>query len=61
MKHGKKPTAQQRILMEKRGVDSRVWIVVKDTPNFLEMVHRYSDKTRRVIQKGGDPGCRTES
>lgn len=37
MKHGKKPTAAQRRLMEKRGLD------------------------RRVIPKGGDPGCRTES
>lgn len=61
MKHWKKPTAAQRRLMEKRGLDSRVWLVVKDTPNYLELVHRYSDKTMRVIPKGGDPGCRTES
>lgn len=61
MKHGKKPTAAQRRLMEKRGLDSRVWRVVKDTPQNMELVHRYSDKTMRVIPKGGDPGCRTES
>ena len=47
--------------MEKRGLDSRVWRVVKDTPQNMELVHRYSDKTMRVIPKGGDPVCRTES
>lgn len=60
MKHGKKPTAAQRRLMEKRGLDSHVWLVVKDTPNFLELVHRCSDRTRRVLPKEVSV-CRTES
>lgn len=51
MKHGKKPTAAQRRLMEKRGLDSRVWLVVKDTPQNMELVHRHSDRTRRVLPK----------
>lgn len=51
MKHGKKPTAAQRRLMEKRGLDSRVWLVVKDTPQNMELVHRCSDRTRRVLPK----------
>lgn len=60
MKHGKKPTAAQRRLMEKRGLDSRVWLVVKDTPQNMELVHRCSDRTRRVIPKEVSV-CRTES
>ena len=49
--HGKKPTAAQRRLMDKRGLDSRVWLVVKDTPQNMELVHRHSDRTRRVLPK----------
>lgn len=60
MKHGKKPTAAQRRLMEKRGLDSRVWLVVKDTPQNMELVHRCSDRTRRVLPKEVSV-CRTES
>lgn len=60
MKHGKKPTAAQRRLMEKRGLDSRVWLVVKDTPQNMELVHRHSDRTRRVLPKEVSV-CRTES
>ena len=51
MKHGKNPTAAQRRLMEKRGLDSRVWLAVKDTPQNMELVHRCSDRTRRVLPK----------
>ena len=60
MKHGKKPTAAQRRLMEKRGLDSRVRLVVKDTPQNMELVHRCSDRTRRVLPKEVSV-CRTES
>lgn len=60
MKHGKKPTFQQRRMMEKRGLDSRVWLVVKDTPQNMELVHRCSDRTRRVLPKEVSV-CRTES
>ena len=37
--------------MEKRGLDSRVWLVVKDTPQNMELVHRHSDRTRMVLPK----------
>ncbi len=52
MKHGKKPTREQRKLIQSKGLDSAVWLVVKDTPDKMELVHRLSDKTRRVIHKG---------
>ncbi len=51
MKHGKKPTVSQRKMMEKHGLDSGMWLVVKDTPQRMELVHRWSDRTRRVILK----------
>ena len=52
MKHGCRPTREQRKLMEKRKLDPAVWLVVKDTPTEMVLVHRHSDKTKRVIQKG---------
>lgn len=51
MKHGKKPTREQRKLLLKWNLDPAVWFVVKDTPEQMELVHRYSDKTTRIIQK----------
>ena len=54
MKHGKKPTREQKKLMQKWKLDPAVWLVTKDTPEKMELVHRYSDKTTRIIPKGGE-------
>ena len=51
MKHGCKPTREQRKFLQKWKLDPAMWFVVKDTPERMELVHRYSDKTRRVIHK----------
>lgn len=51
MKHGKKPTREQRKLMQSRKLDPAVWLVTKDTTERMELVHRHSDKTMRVIHK----------
>ena len=51
MKHGKKPTREQRKLITKWRMDPAMWLVVKDTPEFMELVHRYSDQTRKRIPK----------
>lgn len=56
MKHGKRPTVAQRKLMQSRRLDPGMWLVVKDTPEKMEIVHRLSDRTVRVIPKGGTDG-----
>lgn len=53
MKHGKKPTREQKKLLQRWKLDPAVWFVVKDTPEQMELVHRYSDRTKRIIPKGG--------
>lgn len=53
MKHGKRPTVAQRKLISSKGLDPTVWFVTKDTPKQMELVHRYSDRTKRVITKEG--------
>ena len=52
MKNGKKPTREQRKLIEKWHLDAHDWLVVKDTPDEMWIVYRYSDKTMRTIPKG---------
>lgn len=52
MKHGVRPTREQKKLIQKWGLDPAVWLVTKDTPELMELVHRHSDKTKRTILKG---------
>lgn len=52
LKHGKKPTVAQRKLIAKWKLDWRDWLVVKDTPERMELVHRHFDRTRKIIPKG---------
>ena len=51
MKHGKKPTVAQCKRMREWNLDPAVWLVVKDTPEKMELVHRYSDRTRKTVPK----------
>ena len=52
MKNGKRPTYSQRKLIEHYHFDAHDWFVVKDTPEYMQIVHRHSDKTIRTIPKG---------
>jgi hypothetical protein len=51
MKHGKTPTREQKKLIASKGLDPAVWLVVKNLPDKIELVHRLSDRTKRVIHK----------
>jgi hypothetical protein len=52
MKHGKKPTREQRKLLQKWKLDPAMWLVVKDTSTQMLLVHRHFDKTTKIIPKG---------
>lgn len=52
MKHGKRPTREQRKFIKSRGLIPENWLIVKDTPTEMHLVHRHSDKTKRIILKG---------
>lgn len=52
MKNGKKPTREQRKLLQKWKLDTNSWLVVKDTPTEMHLVHRHFDKTKKIIPKG---------
>lgn len=51
MKHGKKPTREQMKLMVKLNLDPTMWLVVKDTPVEMHLVHRRFDSTKKVLPK----------
>ena len=51
MKNGKNPTVAQRKLMQKWKLDSSMWLVVKDTPEKMELVHRHFERTKKIIRK----------
>lgn len=48
MKHGKKPTARQKQLMTDKDLDCREWLVTKDTPDTMEIVHRESGTIKEI-------------
>ena len=52
MKHGKKPTREQRKLMAKWKVDTYDWLVERETSTELVLVHRHFDNKTKIIQKG---------
>lgn len=51
MKNGKKPSREQRKFIERHKLNPADWLITKDTPEFMELVHRFSDKTTRTITK----------
>ena len=52
MKHGKKPTREQMKLMVKWNLDPTMWLVVKDMSYEMRLIHRHSDKTKKIRPKG---------
>ena len=52
IKHGKKPTREQRKLMEQWKVDTYDWLVERETSTELILVHRHFDNKTKIIPKG---------
>lgn len=52
MKHGKKPTREQRKLMTKWKLNAQDWLVERDTLHELVLIHRHFDNTKKIIPKG---------
>ena len=50
--HGKKPTYEQRKLIQRCGLDTREWLVAKDTSTHMVLIHRHLDHVERIIPKG---------
>lgn len=51
MKQLKNPTRSQKILIQKKRMNPADWMVERDTPEVLVLVHRHFNSTRRTIYK----------
>lgn len=45
---GKKPTNNQRKVIERNGLDPTRWYVQKDTPNRMQVVDTHSGETKEL-------------
>ena len=49
MKSGKRPTVRQRQAMEWAGIhNTDDWLVIKNRPHLLMVMHRYTGQTKEV-------------
>lgn len=48
MKHRKKPTVAQCKVLKSWGLNWQNWLVSKDTPEVMVIVHRYSGHVREI-------------
>ncbi|WP_083838533.1 DUF6906 family protein [Desulfitobacterium dehalogenans] len=46
LKHGKSPTRRQKELIEAHRLNADSWLVTKNTPTEMEIVHRVSGNVR---------------
>lgn len=53
MKHGKCPTREQRKFITGKGLSAENWLVAKDTPTEMVLVHRYTTATRTISKERG--------
>ena len=48
MKNGKRPTVRQKKLLTALHLNYENWLIVKDTPDILTVVHRVSGEQRTI-------------
>lgn len=48
MKNGKRPNVRQAKLLQSVGLDHKAWLISKDTPKEVEIVHRESGEVKIV-------------
>ncbi len=51
MKNGKNPTKAQKIYLKGYGLNPDNWLIVKNTPEEMQLVHRYTSTTRRIVKR----------
>lgn len=49
----KKPTYNQKKFLKANRLDPFNWLVQKDTPEFMQIIHKYSGTVRKIKNEGG--------
>ena len=52
MKHLKKPTREQKKLIQQKRMNPADWMIERDTPSEMVLVHRHFNSVKREIHKG---------
>lgn len=52
MKHGTKPTREQKKLLRTKKLNYQDWLIERDTPEKLVLRHRHFDTVTKTIYKG---------
>ena len=47
----KKPTYNQKKFLRANRLDPLNWLVQKDTPEFMQIIHKYSGTVRKIKKK----------
>lgn len=50
MRHGKNPTRNQKRFLKLMNLNVDNWLVIKDTPEAMTIIHRQSNNTREIIK-----------
>ena len=53
MKHGTRPTVAQKKLLKEKRLDPDNWLVVKNQPDRMEIVHRFGPARRVIVKETG--------
>ena len=51
MKHGKSPSLRQKKFLTERRLNPNNWLIVKDTPEEMHIVYRFTESGLRIIRK----------
>lgn len=51
MKQLRKPTREQRKLIQSKRLNPDNWMIERDTPEQMVLVHKHFDNKKRIIQK----------
>lgn len=51
MKHGKNPSVKQKKILKSKGLNPDNWLIIKNLPDRMEIIHRHSMKTRTISKE----------
>lgn len=52
MKSGKRPTKKQKMALAGAGEDPQAWLIVKNLPSMLHIVHRKTGEQKSIKKEG---------
>lgn len=54
MKHGTKPTVRQCKILQAKRLKPEDWMIERETPEEMVIMHRYGNSVRTLTKKKGD-------